>query len=84
MKATISLDAIDLLKIARLVHYTPHEKNESYYVRYENGGIEVVITLTEDSEFGYCVDMVGAHIVNDTSVDVELERGISTQIENVL
>lgn len=84
MRAQLILDPSDLLKIARLVHDTPHEKNEPYYVRYENGGIEVVITLTEDSEFGYCVDMIGAHIINDQEIDVELERGISTQIETVL
>lgn len=81
MKATISLDASDLLKIARLVHDTPHDKDNDYDISYKCGGIYLDVNITEDSDLGYCINNVSGY-----SVDVAyyLPPDIYTQIENVL
>ncbi len=81
MRATISLDGSDLLKIARLVHDTPHKSNEQYNVCYDSNGIRLAITVVEDYEFGYC-------LINEqgysNGVVYDLPTDIHTQIENVL
>jgi phosphate uptake regulator len=84
MKTTVELSATDLLNIARLIHDKLHEKNKEYYVRYENGGIEVVISVVEDSLFGYCVERVGAHIVADSTIEIDLKQGTDKEIKNAL
>lgn len=90
MKATISLEASDLLKIARLVHDTPHDKNKSFSAYYStfNGLLCLTITATEDSEFGYCVEEVEAYVEVSEQINVrvpiEVPNEIITQIENVL
>ncbi len=91
MKATISLDASDLLKIARLVHDKAPNKNEPFSVDYESAGITLVIDLLVDyfdSEDGvFEVIDIGAFIKEDiriVPVDLDIPHSIQNEIENVL
>lgn len=81
MKATISLDPSDLLKIARLVHDTPHELDKDYDISYVQNGIYLDVNVTQDSSFGYCVNDVSGYSIK---VAYYLPSDIKTQIENVL
>lgn len=91
MKATISLEASDLLKIARLVHDKAPNKNEPFSVDYESGGITLVIDLLVDyfdSEDGvFEVIDIGAFVKEDIRiipVELDIPYSIQNQIENVL
>ncbi len=81
MKATISLDAGDLLKIARLVHDAPHELDKDYDISYMQDDIYLDVNVTQDSSFGYCVNNVSGYSLK---VAYYLPSDINTQIENVL
>ncbi len=91
MKATISLEASDLLKIARLVHDEAPNKNKPFSVDYESGGITLVIDLLVDYfdiEDGiFEVIDIGAFVKEDIRiipVELEVPHEVKQQIENVL
>lgn len=91
MRAQLILNPSDLLKIARLVHDTPHDKNDEYVVSYYSDGLRLDIYVVEDSDYGYCVQNVAAKAIamgrndgEDYFADIEVPYSIQNEIENVL